>query len=166
MVHYIVDIQAFKRHLNRVVFKEVAVLALEADAEPSVFLFKPPFTWEDLSPEFQSSNKWLSNCFHGLSWKSGDIPYETVHQVLEKALINCHIIFVKGLEKKEWVREVLPGKFVYNVEGYRCPALRKLPPVEDFYCVNHATEESICAAGNVFKLKDWLLSRTWDEVDD
>ena len=165
MVHYVLDIQAFKRYLNRVVVKEVAIVALETDAQPSVFLFKPPFPWEGLCAEFRSSNEWLSRNFHGLSWEQGDIPYELVSQVLEKALVNSNIIYVKGLEKKQWVKEILPNKFVYNIENFRCPALRKLPPVEDFFCSNHALEGAVCAAHNVYKLRDYLLSRSVDEVD-
>ena len=97
MVHYVLDIQAFKRYLNRVVVKEVAIVALETDVQPSVFPFKPPFPWEGLSAEFRSTNEWLSRNFHGLSWKQRDIPYELVSQVLEKDLVNCNIIYVKEL---------------------------------------------------------------------
>ena len=48
MVHYELDIQAFKRYFNRAVVKEVAIVALETDAQPSMFLFKPPFPWKVL----------------------------------------------------------------------------------------------------------------------
>ena len=92
---------------------------------------------------------------------------ELVSQVLEKALVNCNIIYVKGLEKKQWMKELLPNKFVCNIEGtfLECPALRKAPPAEDFPCSNHAIEESVCAAHNVCKVRDWLLSQSVDEVD-
>ena len=41
MVHYVLNIQAFKKYRNKVVVKEVAIVALEIDAQYSVFLFKP-----------------------------------------------------------------------------------------------------------------------------
>ena len=54
---YIVDMQGFKISLNEFVFKEVAVVALEEDPTPSVFIFKPPHAWEKLLDKNKSENR-------------------------------------------------------------------------------------------------------------
>ena len=107
---YILDVQGFKRSLNRFVWKEVAIVAIEKDAVPLVFHFEPPYRWAALQEENQSCNRWLAKNHHGLAWESGDIPYEKLQDTLEAALKNACRIFVKGLEKKNWVKEMLPRK--------------------------------------------------------
>ena len=99
MVHYVVDIQSFTRFSNRVVFKEGAVLPLQDDAEPLVFVFKPSFAWEALLQGNKSSNCWLEFNYHGLCWEDGDIFYDALQDTLKQALINSHSICVKSLEK-------------------------------------------------------------------
>ena len=166
MDHCIIDLQGFKRSLNKFVFKEVAVIAAEADAQPTVFLFQAPFPWTALSQEYKSSNNWLQRNYHGLSWESGHIPYEALQQTLEAVLADSATIYIKGLEKKNWLAELLPNKFIYNVEGFDCPALSKLPRSRYYNCSNHCGLKNYrCAAENVQILKSWLLSITRDEVD-
>ena len=168
MVHYIVDLQGFKRSSNRFVFKEVSVLSLQDDAQPLVFLFKPPFAWEALLEENKSSNHWLEFNYHGLCWEHGDIIYEALQETLKKALIDSHTIFVNGFEKKHWLGEVLPEKkfWIEDVQEYGCPSLRKLPRLENFSCTNHIHiwKNPVCAAENTLRLREFLLGVNRDCV--
>lgn len=109
-MEYIVDVQGFKRSLNTFVFKEVAIISVEHDAVPTVYIFKPPYRWNCLLPEQKSSNRWLENNFHGILWDFGEIPYEKLEDTLEEALKDAKKIYVKGIEKKKWLKEVLIGK--------------------------------------------------------
>ena len=61
---YIVDVQGFKITLNEFVFKEVAIIPLEGDPTPSVFLFKPPYAWDKLLDKNKSENRWLEQNFY------------------------------------------------------------------------------------------------------
>ena len=162
MVHYVVDIQAFKQSFNRTVFKEVAVLSLQDNAKPLVFLFKPPFAWEALLQEQKSCNRWLEYNYHGLCWEDGNIAFEALQQTLQEALIDSHSIFVKGLEKKNWLGEIVPNKkyWIENAEDLGCPSLRKLPSIENFPCANHShlCEKTVCALQNVLIVKQYLVN--------
>lgn len=106
---YIVDLQGFKTADNEFVFKEVAVVALQEDSVPSVFLFKPPHPWEQLPYRNKCENRWLERNYHGLEWDSGRIPYENVAETLRGALKDAGAVFVKGLEKAKWLRKFLPN---------------------------------------------------------
>lgn len=107
MKKYVVDVQGFKASLNEFVFKEVAILRLEEDATPSIFLFKPPYSWTQLLQKNKSENRHLERNFHGLSWRSGEIPYEELSSALH-AILDDAEIYVKGLEKVEWLRRFFP----------------------------------------------------------
>ena len=101
---YIVDVQGFKITLNEFVFKEVAVVPLEEDPTPSVFLFKPPHAWEKLLDKNKSENRWLEENFHGIMWRAGNIPYEELGNTLRGVLDGAEI-YVKGLEKTKWMQK-------------------------------------------------------------
>lgn len=167
---YIVDFQGFKRSLNKFVFKELAIVAVEGDSQPSVFYFQAPFPWSSLPQEYKSSNSWLIRNYHGLVWESGQIPYEALQQTLEAALINARAIYVKGLEKKNWLAELLPTKYIYNLESLGCPALHKLSLNSDYTCSNHSNLSGFkkknlqCAAENTQLLKTWFLDNSRDVV--
>lgn len=109
MKKYIVDIQSFKVPLNKFIFKEVAIIRLQEDAMPSKFIFKPPYHWMRLLQKYKSENTYLERNFHGLSWSSGEVPYEelscTLHAILDDAEI-----YIKGLEKVEWLRRFFPNE--------------------------------------------------------
>ena len=106
---YIVDVQGFKITLNEFVFKEVAFVPLEEDPTPSDFLFKPPYAWDKLLDKNKSENRWLEQNFHGLMWRSGNIPYDELKNTLSGVLFGAEI-YVKGLEKSKWLKRFFPDK--------------------------------------------------------
>ena len=106
-MRYIVDVQGFKITLNEFVFKEVAVIALEEDPIPSVFLFKPPYAWDKLLDKNKSENRWFEDNFHGIMWRSGSIPYDKLISTLSGILHGAEI-YVKGLEKSKWLKRFFP----------------------------------------------------------
>ena len=121
---YIVDVQGFIRPMNVFTFKEVAITALEEDAVPFVYFFKPPYEWNSLSNKYKCANDWLTRNFHGLFWADGEIIYSDVKEVLQSVLKDATKVYVKGLEKKKWMSQLIPN--VYNLEDLGCPSLFKL----------------------------------------
>ena len=57
--------------------------------------------------ECKSSNHWLELNFHGIPWSSGEIPYVKLVETLQYGLIDAKKVYVKGLEKKRWLQDVL-----------------------------------------------------------
>ena len=164
-MEYIVDVQGFKRPLNAFTFKEIAITALVEDAVPSVYLFEPPYQWTSLPVNFQCQNSWLTRNYHGMAWEVGEIPYADVQEVMQRQLRNASKVYVKGLEKKKWVGNLVPN--VCNLEDLGCPSLRNLGSRKK-WCTHHTIcDKPVCAAYNVEILKEWFLNRnvSLDVVD-
>lgn len=163
-MEFVVDFQGFKRPINEFVFKEVAVVTLEEDAIPAVYLFEPPHRWSYLPAKYKSENLWLEYNYHGISWNCGEVPYEEVHETLYNLLRDASKVHVKGLEKKKWLEKILSN--VYNLEDLGCPSLRKLTENTEIVCTNHKRTWGLhCAAHNVRALKTWLLESSTTRED-
>ena len=106
-MEYVIDVQGFKINFNEFVYKEVVIIPLEEDALPSVFLFQPPYHWDQLLPKNKSENRWLERNFHGILWRAGDLPHEEVGNTI-RAIVGDSKVYVKGLEKSKWLRKILP----------------------------------------------------------
>ena len=76
MMDFIVDVQGFKRSYKDFVFKELAIVPLQQDPQPLVFLFDPPCPWNSLPASYKSKNCWLMHNYHAIAWTAGDIPYK------------------------------------------------------------------------------------------
>ena len=109
-MEYIVDVQGFRRSYNLFVVKELAILELSENSIPSVYRFQPPCRWKKLLDEERRVNVWLIKNYHGMAWVSGIFPYRWLIGILQGRLKNATRIHVKGLEKKRWVEEMVPGK--------------------------------------------------------
>ena len=114
MAQYIVDCQGFfssycqASKSSRFVFKELAILNLNENSAPRVFVFKPPHCWDCLDGKDKRSDKFVATRYHGMSWNIGDIPYSRLFHVLFYYLRNAEEIYVKGDDKIFWLREYLP----------------------------------------------------------
>lgn len=153
-MEFIVDVQCFKRPVNNLVHKEVAIIPLAEDSIPTVLLFQPPYEWNFVSFKYKSENEWLERNYHGLSWESGEVSYGDLEEILKTHLKNASKIHVKGLEKQKWLQQILPN--VFNLEDIGCPAFKKLN-VQNA-CYNHSSiTVPKCAASNVIALGNWLI---------
>ena len=102
-MEFIVDVQGFKKSINQFVFKELAIVPLQEDVQPTVYLFEPSNHWNSLTAKYKSENAWLTRHYHGLEWFSGDIPYDELRLIIRDTLRSASALYVKGLEKKKWV---------------------------------------------------------------
>ena len=102
-MEYVVDIQGFKQPPNEFVVKELAIAPLYSNVKPGVYLFKPPIEWCRLPVKYKSQNCWLERNYHGLFWSSGEPPYEELENVLRSSPHDASVVYVKGLEKKQWL---------------------------------------------------------------
>ncbi|XP_051162387.1 uncharacterized protein LOC127282257 [Leptopilina boulardi] len=100
-MEFIVDVQGFKKPCNDFIFKELAILPLEADAQPRVYLFEPPCAWNSLPERYKSENLWLTNNYHGIHWMSGDVSYDELRTIIQETLRGAKTIYTKGVEKKQ-----------------------------------------------------------------
>lgn len=104
---YAVDIQFFQ--LSRCIFvpKELAACRmLLSEEKPTVYLFKPPVKKKKLSLQDKKSVDWLEQHYHKILFEAGDIPAKNIIKIIKKKLVNARKIFVKGLEKAEYLRSI------------------------------------------------------------
>ena len=92
-MEYVVDLQGFQRPINEFVVKELAIISLNDDVPPIVFLFGPPIPWSDLPAKYNSVNLWLERNYHHLPWSAGELSYNDVGNVLRSALHDASTVY-------------------------------------------------------------------------
>ena len=101
---------------------------------------------------------------NGLQWDDGDVPYSMVNQLISKAVADAigeeddasHIVFVKGLQKRDWLAEFLDENTradviieTLDLDYEDIKSLNKLNVVNTLRCGRHTKH---CALQNVFKI--------------
>lgn len=162
-MQYVCDLQGFKEGDNKFILKEISAVCLE-DGLRVTHLFEPPYPWSNLSGKNRAVNNWLTRHYHNLSWDSGLIPYELLEDVVTSMLYEATIIYVKGAEKKTWLRNIIGnGTVIFDLHDLGCSSLSKLR--EEYKCPNH-THDHVkhynCARRNVELLSNWILNESTD----
>ena len=78
-------VMEFQRPINEFAVKELAIISLNYDVPPIVFLFGSPIPWSDLPAKYKSVNLWLERNYHHLPWSAGELSYNDVGNVLRLA---------------------------------------------------------------------------------
>lgn len=149
---YIVDVQGFKDDKNNFIIKE---LALAAEEFTLVFSIKPPFPYSHLSDKERRLVSWVEKKL-GFSWSEGHIDYREFKRIIARYL-DQKKIFVKGLEKVKWIKELCNTCFVTDIGDEGCPKLAVLYNTfligkRNNYCLSHNEH---CALSNVICIKKW-----------
>jgi len=157
-----VDLQGFRvgRHF---VVKEFA--ALKEGHVLSHYIFGCPYPWTVLSKSERQQAIWLIENHHGIQWEDGMVPYCLARDLITKTVKGTTVtadeiaVYVKGHEKREWLRDLLLDEarqevHVENIEAcYEdIESLNKLNVAHTFRCQKHVKN---CALQNVFKLYNW-----------
>lgn len=154
----IVDLQGFI-HNEDFVIKEICILTKKKNIHEIV---KSPFPFTSLSDKYKQQVKWLENNYHGLRWNQGYITQEELHDTIAP-ILNNKFIFVKGLNKIKWLREILSQQMnIYiNVEDMGCDMKLSKPFSEEEIenikcCKNHKFENNNhCALQNALLIEQW-----------
>lgn len=164
------DIQCFKKNFNELVIKELSAVTFDKHGEvkndQKIFnvLFKPPCTWCELAKPYQVMNSWLTRNLHGIPWDAGTTAYDKLEEKLEEILINKTCIYVKGVEKKEWLERMIEHSIpIENLNDLNCPSIRKLTGPTNNLCKFQYLHKNVqgsynwCALQNVQRLKMWYI---------
>jgi hypothetical protein len=86
------------------------------------FIFKPPFDYNQLSGKWLINAYWLTHCHHGLRWSQGDLAYNKISECVAPLLQKNLLIFVKGEQKIDWLRELCKPYYIdcRNIEEIGC----------------------------------------------
>lgn len=149
----IVDVQGFKSDENEFILKEIAI---HSNSHILTFLIKPPCPFYDLTKTERRKVCWIERN-RGIHWNEGYIPYSNHKYIIQK-ILQGKIIFVKGVEKRLWLMQLLENSTIYNLEDKDCPSLLKLhekyAEKKVYSCYYHS---NICALKNVLYLSKWCL---------
>lgn len=165
----IVDLQGFKKAFNEFVLKELAITSVGPDAHGEVqqrcFIFEEPFSMHLLPYKYQRVNTWLTRHHHGLPWDSlGERSYDEIEDTLKDILDGVTRVFVKGEEKKQWLKELVGRStpVIENLEDLGCSKLSNLEKEETCHGHRRLTTNPHgkyqCALRNVVHLKSWYAS--------
>lgn len=143
-----IDVQGFRGNSNNFIVKEIAIVF---NANEFInFIIKPPFEYKYLSSDKQKQVNWLTKNHHHLQWEAGSVTFRSVCKFI-KANTMDSCVYVKGVEKKKWIEEILHKK-VFNIENMNCSNLKNLekqfPECIRYNCHNHG----ICALQNAHLL--------------
>ena len=150
--------------------KELAIANVYT-REVETWIFRPPCPWEDLPAKCKATNTWIQRNYHGLTWESGDIDYNQHAWILYKNLENFNVVYVKGLQKKQWLKKtighLLRHLHICNLENIDCPSLKTLRVSVCKYN-NHyrPVQNYMCAAENCRRLRMWFWETFCIDPDD
>ncbi|CAL1685129.1 unnamed protein product [Lasius platythorax] len=164
-----VDLQGFILNKQFIV-KEAAIL--RRGFILSHYFFACPVPWSMLIKSERRQASWLTQHHHGLQWEDGNVPYSMAQRVITTAIVGVNeklqlheedeeessLVYVKGLEKREWLADIVDDAvYGYIIEALDAayddiPALNKLDPTYSLRCNKHVKN---CALQNVFKLFNW-----------
>lgn len=156
----IVDIQGFKDANNNFIIKELALATLYNSITQS-YLIKPPYSFNYLTEEEKEQTRWLEKN-RGIYWSEGYIDHREFKRLIVPYLID-KIIFVKGREKVNWIKELCSFCNPVDLEEKNCCNLTTLHAMyckeKKFNCMFHKKE---CALGNVICLRKWCIDNMVD----
>ncbi|KAK0165640.1 hypothetical protein PV328_004142 [Microctonus aethiopoides] len=163
----ILDMQAFKWRNNEFIGIEFVMTQLDnKDDHGTRIVFKPPCKWDDLPKQYKAINSWVTRNYHGIFWEDDNVLYDKFRDILEIVLKDVNYIYVKDVEKKEWLYNIIryTQKKIINIEKLKCPPFKNVSSSD---CNYHALRISgltfHSVHGNVKQLKCWFEEKRKNE---
>ena len=101
---YAVDMVGFKQIGEDFLLKESAIIPLNEESDPLVYLFKNPFSWSELSKKLKKENIQLERECHGIAWDADGLEYSFIGSILHEVLQDAKRIFVFDEPKQKWLQ--------------------------------------------------------------
>lgn len=161
------DLQGFKSKNNFFIVKELCMIPINENLR-YLFVIKPPFNYNKLTPDVKKQVKWLERYFHGYNWNDGFISYQNTKKQLIDLLSgsNRNTIFVKGEEKIKWVEKMFQNDNLeincFNIEelGFYSDISR----TDKQQCEYHE-KQFVCAYSNCMSMKKWFIQNQFEEQE-
>lgn len=159
---FVIDFQAFKDGKNEFILKEIAIVAIHVNQIVHVMVL-PPYPLKTLPPAKQREADWLTKRYHGIQWFSGYISHELAVSLLRAIVTRATTLFIKGSERKRFLKHLLPIKKIVDLDSLHCPKAEMLLRVQDapicFYSPHWKQPGSpsyACALDRAYKFKRWF----------
>jgi hypothetical protein len=150
------DLQGFKTNENEFIVKEFAYSTMEYT---QVFLIKPPFPFSKLTESEKRQTRWIEK-HYGILWREGFVDDREFQRLIVNHIKN-KTIFVKGMEKIQWIKHLCVDCTIIDLGENGVPNLQELikkycVPECMYNCVYHKKR---CALKNVICIKKWYLDK-------
>ena len=123
----ILDIHCFKNSYNNFIIKEAVAIDVDSGCLLFHHIVKPPYAQRVLPKDKRREANWLTNNFHGLKWQDGDLPFNDIYDKIKNCFSSATTVFVKGEEKKEFIRTLVPSHCtVVDLQLLGCPSIKVL----------------------------------------
>ena len=114
----IIDMQGFALQNSSFILKEICILTNNG---LNHWIFQPPTSINELTAADRCSINWNTKYYHKIPWDFGFEKYEVAEQLISLYLNNVDKIYVKGLQKCDWIRNFLIKNIeIINVEDLHC----------------------------------------------
>lgn len=116
----VVEFQAFRGVHNEFILKEIAAVDVST-GRFVVVLFAPPCERVRLHPKIQKTNDWLMKHYHRIHWNDGTVPYKDMVSILTQMFSNFTVVYTKGLEKANFLRQYYNHGAVIDLNDIKAP---------------------------------------------
>lgn len=144
----VIDILAAYDNQKKYVIKELAAFRMGGCQS---WFFQKPLNLSDAL--VVHSNFYLERHFHGIPVEYGDLPYDSLNDVLRSVTCNVRYVFCKGEEKCNFLKERLPELIVIDLNLLRC-AKHFNPTLTCMFHFDKLDKE--CAFRNCLSNAAWL----------
>lgn len=172
---FAVDFQGYTASDGKFLLKEIAIVGIQENVVAHFFIrWYYPFRYLEQN---DGNNPFLSVLPHGIPWDEGYVTTDQAFNVLRDILTsyssNRPMIFVKGSQKADYLRNKITNRAVVDLDYLGCPSLEELEFVNSSECKNlllecyfppHSSVHRIinkytCALAIAQKLKYWYLNK-------
>jgi hypothetical protein len=81
------------------------------------YLLKPSTPFSELSSINKKQVRYDEEKIHGIRYSDGDIDSNDIQHILSEALKNYDVVYVKGHQKYEYLKQILPHLEIKNIEN-------------------------------------------------
>lgn len=110
----IIEFQSFIGSSDEFIVKELVVMDINTNVL-NYFLFKPPHSFQKLTPKAKRINKWLMNNFHHIAWSEGFTDYNELQNIITHYTQQYGIIYTTGFKKRKWIEQYTTNKVINYV---------------------------------------------------
>lgn len=158
----VVDVQFLKDARDEYSPKEIAIASVAGEYFAH-WVIAPENDLTTLSEEARKKNAWLATHHHGIDYFEGESRLEQVSMTLRNLCKKFEKIYVRGNQKRDFLRKIVARDIVNLEEDASCPTLDSLP-INDTRCLLHGYllkdgKNFKCALNNACRIKDWLRVR-------
>jgi hypothetical protein len=129
---FIIDFEAFQHGSEPFILKELCILDTRYPCRQMHLIFAPPCQWKELQRNKQRTYAYAIHRLHQLCWNEGSLDFcdKCLNRTLDRWLMpkgSEPIFYVLGHQKTEYLKQILPGRKIFDYQAIHNVTLKDLP---------------------------------------